>query len=193
MHSWFYCWLYGNSCYPKLRNHQFLPHQDKVSLKVAVTRGLNTTPEQIAEAAVFFRSSIGFDQGTCETSSQVHLRVGCAAAQQSRAQPNSSGASLSTRHLVFRKPNTRNPFSLALAQPEEAPTRVVMRNFCPPLSSLENTVPVRMADGESWNSVGLSNHFWFFCYSAFLQGTNTITCKTWRECRAALPMNGTHQ
>lgn len=37
-----------------------------------------------------------------------------------------------------------------------------MRNFCPPLSLLGNTVPIRLVEEGNWNSVGLSNHFWFF-------------------------------
>lgn len=75
-----------------------------------------------------------------------------------------SGAGLSTRLPACKETNIGNPFLLVSTQPEEASTRVAMRNFCPPLSPLENAVPIMKVEGRSWNSLGLSNHSWLFFF-----------------------------
>lgn len=166
----------------------FTPIKKRPLSVVAVEWGLNTTPKQTAKEVVFFRNSIGFAQWMCEELASSSQGWQCRCTAKQSMEQHWSGAGLSTRLLAFKKANTGNPFFLASTQPEEAPTRAAVRNFCPPLSLLGNAVPLRLVEEGSWNLVGLSNHFRFFCYNTFLQGTNT-TFKT----RPHLPMNDAFQ
>lgn len=193
MQPWFYCWLYDNSSYPKLRNTLFRPHPDKVSPTVAVAWGLSTTPKQTAKAAVFFRSSTGFAQGMCERSLQVHPRVGSAAAQQSRARTGSSGASLSTRHLAFRKANSRNPFPWHRHSLKKLPLGWSWGISVPPSAHWRALCPSGWLREKAETQLGWATTSDFFVTVLFYREQTQHHVKRGMSAEPHLPMNGTCQ